>query len=583
MDTTKSHNTCHGILSLNKSTKPCSRIKAETRRKVEEMVLDILKKSNIKEATEFTIRVAASERLGIDLSDTASKHFVRSVVESFLLSVAANEKSKDAEKKKENEDIAAKNDDVAKKEDVVVANEEESRETEVLPKLKRDDPERVICHLSNRRNVAVKDFKGTTLVSIREFYMKDGKPLPGSKGISLSSEQWSTFKKSVPAIEEAIKKMEERIGSEPNGKQNGDVSNSVVDVAYLEPNSKQKGDASNSVVDVATLEPHGKQNGDASNSVVDVAPLEPHGKQNGDASNSVVDVAPLEPVVPIEVIRFDGKNFQFWAPQMELLLKQLKIDYVLDEPCPNPTLGKSAKAEDIAATKAAERRWLNDDLTCQRNILSHLSDPLYNLYANRKMSAKDLWEELKLVYLYEEFGTKRSQVKKYLEFQMVEEKAVIEQIRELNGIADSIAAAGIFIDDNFHVSAIISKLPPSWKDFCIKLMREEYLPYRKLMERIQIEEEYRYGVKRVVEYSYSMGGYHQAYKGGHRRADYKPALGMCRNRPEIIARSVPCTVCGKRGHLSKHCWRRNDRQTNERKSEEDVRIPTEVDTQGATQ
>lgn len=111
-------------------------------------MLDILKKSNIKEATEFTIRVAASERLGIDLSDTASKHFVRSVVESFLLSVAANEKSKDAEKKKENEDIAAKNDDVAKKEDVVVANEEESRETEVLPKLKRDDPERVICHVA---------------------------------------------------------------------------------------------------------------------------------------------------------------------------------------------------------------------------------------------------------------------------------------------------------------------------------------------------------------------------------------------------------------------------------------------------
>lgn len=30
-------------------------------------------------------------------------------------------------------------------------------------------------------------------------------------GISLSSEQWSTFKKSVPAIEEAIKKMEGRI------------------------------------------------------------------------------------------------------------------------------------------------------------------------------------------------------------------------------------------------------------------------------------------------------------------------------------------------------------------------------------
>ena len=131
-------------------------------------MLDILKKSNIEEATEFTIRVAASERLGIDLSDSPSRHFVRTVVESYLLSVAANEISKDAEKK-ENEDIAAKNDDVAKKEDVVAANEEESRETEVLPKLKRDDPERVICHvISPSYSIlnGVKALEHTCLVSL---------------------------------------------------------------------------------------------------------------------------------------------------------------------------------------------------------------------------------------------------------------------------------------------------------------------------------------------------------------------------------------------------------------------------------
>ncbi|TKY61252.1 RNA polymerase II transcriptional coactivator KELP [Spatholobus suberectus] len=366
----------------------------------------------------------------------------------------------------------------------------------------------------------VKAFKGTTLVSIREFYMKDGKLLPGSKGISLSSEQWSTFKTSVPSIEEAITKMEGRIRSELNG------------------------------------------------------------KQNGDAPNSVVDVAPLEPV-PVEVIRFDGKNYHFWAQQMELLLKQLKIEYVLTEPCPNATLGEGVSTEELAAAKAAERRWLNDDLMCRRNILSHLSDPLFNQNANRKMSAKELWEELKLVYLYEEFGTKRSQVKKYIEFQMVDEKAVVEQTRELNGIADSIAAAGMFIDDNFHVSVIISKLPPSWKDFCIKLMREEYLPFWKLMERIQIEEESRNGVKRVGEHSNSIG-FHLANRGGQKRVDNRP-LGMCRNRSEINAKSVPCSICGKKGHLSKNCWRRYDKQANERTAEEDVRIPTEVDTLGATQ
>lgn len=65
-------------------------MEAETRRKVEEMVLDILKKSNIDETTEFTIRVAASERLGIDLSGPETKQFVRTIIESYLLSIATD-------------------------------------------------------------------------------------------------------------------------------------------------------------------------------------------------------------------------------------------------------------------------------------------------------------------------------------------------------------------------------------------------------------------------------------------------------------------------------------------------------------
>ncbi|KAL2345909.1 hypothetical protein Fmac_007194 [Flemingia macrophylla] len=494
-------------------------MEAESRRKVEEMVLEILKKSNMEEATEFSIRVAASERLGIDLSNSTAKQLVRNVVESYLLSVAANVNTKKME------GIPA-NDDVQMKQAVVHAAKEDANVASPM----RVDPERVICKLSSRRNVSVKPYKGTTLVSIKEFYMKDGKLLPGFKGISLSSEQWSTFKKNVPAIEEAITKMEGWIRSEHNGKQNGDASNAVVDVATVEP--------------VSTTE-----------------------------------VIHFE--VPVAVTRFDGKNYQFWAQQMELFLKQLKIDYVLTEPCPNPQVGEGASAEKIAAAKAAERRWFNDDLMCHRNILNHLSDHLFNLHANRKMSARELWEELKLVYLYEEFGTKRSQVKKYIEFHMVDEKAVMEQILELNGIANSIAADGMFIDDNFHVSVIISKLPPSWKDFCIKLMREEYLPFRKLMERIQIEEEYRSGVKRVGE-RYNSVGFHLNNRDGQRRIDNRP-LGMHRNRSEFNSKSVPCSVCGKKGHLSKNCWRRHDTQANERKAEEDVQIPTKVDTLGATQ
>jgi len=63
--------------------------------------------------------------------------------------------------------------------------------------------------LSTKRRVTLSEFKGRTLVSIREFYLKDGKELPTSKGISMTVEQWEAFRNAVPAIEDAIKKLED--------------------------------------------------------------------------------------------------------------------------------------------------------------------------------------------------------------------------------------------------------------------------------------------------------------------------------------------------------------------------------------
>lgn len=284
------------------------------------------------------------------------------------------------------------------------------------------------------------------------------------------------------------------------------------------------------------------------------------GKQLEDVSNSVSDLAPQE-VVSIEPNRFDGKNYHCWAKQMEVFLKKLKIAYILTDRCPSVTLGPEATTEEIAQAKLDEQKWVNDDYICRRNILSCLSDPLFYRYSKATSSARELWEELKLVYLHEEFGTKRHQVKKYIEFQMVEEKAIVEQVQEFNNIADSIVAAGILIDENFHVSVIISKLPPSWKDFCIKLMGEEYLPFWKLMDHLRLEEESRKQEKQ--EGSSNLLGNHQFRKFRPKNRDMKPP-GMHWNRyeSEMDEKSIVCYSCGKQGHISRNCRRKFVRENN---------------------
>ncbi|KAJ0250303.1 RNA polymerase II transcriptional coactivator KELP [Hirschfeldia incana] len=164
----------------------------ESKVKIEKTVREILNESDMTEMTEFKVRNLASERLGIDLSDKSRKSFVRGIVKSFLEEVESKQ-----QQDKEGEE----------EEEVERAKDGGGKGDKELD----DDGDLIICRLSDKRRVTIQEFKGKALVSIREYYKKDGKELPSSKGISLTDEQWSTFKKNIPAIENAVKKMESRV------------------------------------------------------------------------------------------------------------------------------------------------------------------------------------------------------------------------------------------------------------------------------------------------------------------------------------------------------------------------------------
>ncbi|KAI3523943.1 hypothetical protein L2E82_04007 [Cichorium intybus] len=67
-----------------------------------------------------------------------------------------------------------------------------------------DEDNIFICDVSKNRRVSVRNWQGRVVVDIREFYMKDGKQMPGKKGISLSMDQWKELRAHVDEIDKAL-------------------------------------------------------------------------------------------------------------------------------------------------------------------------------------------------------------------------------------------------------------------------------------------------------------------------------------------------------------------------------------------
>ncbi|KAI9114329.1 hypothetical protein K1719_014557 [Acacia pycnantha] len=67
-----------------------------------------------------------------------------------------------------------------------------------------DSDDIVVCEISKNRRVTVRNWNGKIWVDIREFYVKDGKQLPGKKGISLSIDQWKVLRDHADKIDDAL-------------------------------------------------------------------------------------------------------------------------------------------------------------------------------------------------------------------------------------------------------------------------------------------------------------------------------------------------------------------------------------------
>ncbi|KAF2640097.1 PC4-domain-containing protein [Massarina eburnea CBS 473.64] len=105
-------------------------------------------------------------------------------------------------------------DDTASRASKKAKSNEEDDNTPLVQELEVDDDENsfVALKANGTRRVTISDFKGKTLVSIREYYEDaNGDMKPGKKGISLSIEQYNALLSAAPLLETTLVAKEENV------------------------------------------------------------------------------------------------------------------------------------------------------------------------------------------------------------------------------------------------------------------------------------------------------------------------------------------------------------------------------------
>merc|ERR1712093_225341 len=99
--------------------------------------------------------------------------------------------------------------DTYEEDDFVEDDDGAARKTKKTKKaeLNSDDQEKFweLSKGNKPRRVTISDFKGNKLINLRGFYEKDGNFLPGSKGLSLTIDQYKNLLNAIPTINRHLK------------------------------------------------------------------------------------------------------------------------------------------------------------------------------------------------------------------------------------------------------------------------------------------------------------------------------------------------------------------------------------------
>jgi len=93
-----------------------------------------------------------------------------------------------------------------------------------------------------------------------------------------------------------------------------------------------------------------------------------------------------------------------------------------------------------------------------------MTNPLFDLFVKFK-SAKLIWTKLDAKYGSDDAGKRKYLVGKWLQFQITDEKPIMEQVHTYENLCAEVLAEGMKMSEILQANVLIEKFPPFWSDY----------------------------------------------------------------------------------------------------------------------
>ncbi|KAK4391846.1 Retrovirus-related Pol polyprotein from transposon TNT 1-94 [Sesamum angolense] len=147
-------------------------------------------------------------------------------------------------------------------------------------------------------------------------------------------------------------------------------------------------------------------------------------------TRTLPDLSKMEPL--------DGTNFKRWSQKLLIFFEQLEVDYVLFTDPPEittQTMDTSTAIVTTSQTDSSRRedelkaKYEKDNKTVRGHLLNYMTNTLFDLFVNHK-SARTIWNTLESRYGSDDAWRKKYVVGKWLQFQIVDGKSIMDQVHE---------------------------------------------------------------------------------------------------------------------------------------------------------